>query len=53
MSAVLAFLDQLTLGQPQVVHNLSLYPPVAEGPAEAGYRRPGSEGALVAKPRPG
>jgi len=38
MSAALAFLDQLTLGQPQVVHTLSLYPLLAEGPAEAGYR---------------
>ena len=38
MSAATAFLDQVTLGQPQVVHNLTLYPLLAEGPPEAGYR---------------
>ena len=38
MSAALAFLDQVTLGQPQSCHNLTLFPLLAEGPAEAGYR---------------
>ena len=38
MSAALALLDQVTLGQPQSCHNLTLFPLLAEGPAESGYR---------------